>query len=93
MSGSAHKAKLEDHTRRLARWLGVSHRVKSDMSYYRLTTESGKIISKYLMSYVNHDNYLQANRKKEVQNFNRRIEASLDDANFINGGGGEFNNL
>jgi hypothetical protein len=45
------------------------------------------------MSYVNHDNYLQADRRKEVKNFNRRIEASLDDANFINGGGGEFNNL
>jgi hypothetical protein len=63
------------------------------MSYRRIT-ESGKmIISKCLMSYVNHDDYLQADRRKEVEDFNHRIEASLDDANFINDGGGEFDNL
>jgi hypothetical protein len=92
VSGSAHKAKLEDHTHRLARWLGVLHRVGSDMSY-RLITESGKIISKCLMSYANHDDYLQADRRKEVEDFNRQNEASLDDANFINDGRGEFDNL
>jgi hypothetical protein len=59
---------------------------------YRLTTESGKIISNCLMSYVHHDDYLQADRRKEVKDFNRRIEASLDDANF-NGNGGELDNL
>jgi hypothetical protein len=57
------------------------------------STESGKIISKCLMSYVNHDDYLQADRRKDVKDFNRRIRASLDDANFSNCGGGEFNNL
>jgi hypothetical protein len=44
------------------------------------------------MNHVNHDDYLQAARRKEVKDFNRRIEASLDDANFINGGGGELDN-
>jgi hypothetical protein len=39
------------------------------------------------MSYVNHD-YLRADRSKEAMNFNCRIEASLDDANFTNGGVG-----
>jgi hypothetical protein len=45
------------------------------------------------MSFVNHDDYLQADRRKEIKDFNHRIEASLDDANFINGGGGELDNL
>jgi hypothetical protein len=44
------------------------------------------------MSYVNND-YLRADRSKEAMNFNCRIEASLDDANFTNGGGGELDNL
>jgi hypothetical protein len=59
------KQNLKDHTRRLARWLGVSHQAGSNMSY------------------VNHDDYLQEDRRKEVEDFNCRIEVSLDNANFI----------
>jgi hypothetical protein len=32
-------------------------------------------------------------RRKEVEDFNHRIEASLDDANFIDDGEGELDNL
>jgi hypothetical protein len=39
------KPNFMDYTRRLACWLGISHRVGSDLSYW-LITESGKIISK-----------------------------------------------
>jgi hypothetical protein len=39
------KPNFTDSTCRLARWLGVSHRVGSDLSYW-LITESGKIIFK-----------------------------------------------
>ena len=89
--GSQSKS-LKDHTRRLARWLGVSHRVGSDKSD-RFITESGRIISKCLMSYVNHDDYLQTDRRNEVEDFNRRIEVSLDDTNFISDGEVNFDNL
>jgi hypothetical protein len=40
--------------RLVARWIGVSHRVGSDMSYW-LITESGKIISKMSVEHVIRD--------------------------------------
>jgi hypothetical protein len=43
--------------------------------------------------HVNRDDHLQADRRKEVEDFNHRIEASLDDANFIDDGECEFDNL
>ena len=39
------KPDVSDNVRRLARWLGISHRVGSDICYW-IITESGKVISK-----------------------------------------------
>ena len=86
------KPNFTDATRRLARWLGVSHRVGSDLSYW-LITESGKIISKTSVEHVTRDDYLQADKKQEIEHFNQTLETSLDDANFIIDGEGEFDSL
>ena len=45
------------------------------------------------VGHVNRDDYLQVDRRKEVKDFNRLIEASLDNANFIDDGEGELDNL
>jgi hypothetical protein len=73
---------VTDYSRRLVRWLGVSHRVGSDMSYW-LITESGTIISKTPVEHVTHDDYLQADKKAEIDEFNHRLDKSLNDVNFI----------
>ena len=86
------KPNITDDTRRLARWLGVSHRVGSDLSYW-LITESGKIISKTSVEHVTRDDYLQADKKAEIEEFNSRLEESLDDANFMIEGEGEFESM
>jgi hypothetical protein len=86
------KPDFTENTRRLARWLGVSHRVGSDLSYW-LITESGKIISKTSVEHVTRDDYLQVEIKAEIDRFNRRIEESLDDANFVVDGEGEFDSM
>jgi hypothetical protein len=86
------KPNFSDTTRRLAHWLGVSHRVGSNPSYC-LITESGKIISKTSVEHVTRDNYLQADKKKEIEPSNSTLETSLDDANFIIDGDGEFDSL
>jgi hypothetical protein len=70
----------------------VSHRVGSDISYW-LITKSGKIISKTSVEHVTCDDYLQADKKKEIEAFNCTLETSLDDANFIVDGDGEFDSL
>jgi hypothetical protein len=86
------KPNITNSTCQLARWLGVSHRVGSDLSYW-LITESGKIISKTSVNQVTRDDYLQMDKKQEIEEFNHQLEASLDDANFIINGNGEFNSL
>jgi hypothetical protein len=88
----AEKPNITDYTRRLARWLGVSHRVGSDLCYW-LITESGTIIAKTSVEHVTRDDYLQADKKAEIDEFNRRLEESLDDANFIIEGEGEFESM
>ena len=51
------KPDTSDNVRRLSRWLGISHRVGSDMCYW-LITESGKLVSKTLVEHVIRDDYL-----------------------------------
>jgi hypothetical protein len=59
-----------------------------------LIAESGKIISKTSVEHVIRDDYLLADKRKEIDDFNLRLEASLeDDANFVVDGEGEFDSL
>ena len=51
------KPDTSDDVRRLGRWLGISHRVGSDMCYW-LITDSGKLVSKTLVGHVIRDDYL-----------------------------------
>jgi hypothetical protein len=63
------KPNFTDYTHRLACWLGISHRVGSDLSYWFIT-KSGKIISKMSVEHVTCDDYLQADKKAEIEEFN-----------------------
>jgi hypothetical protein len=76
----------------LARWLGVSHHVGSNLSYW-LITKSSKIISKMSVEHITRDNYLQADKKEEIEAFNYTLETLLDDATFIVDGNGKFDSL
>ena len=71
----------------------MSHRDSSDLCYW-LITESGKIIAKTIIfEHVTRDDYLQVDKKAEIDEFNRKLEESLDDANFIVEGEGEFESM
>lgn len=73
------KPHVTDYTWRLAWWLRVLHRVGSDMSYW-LIMESGTIILKTSVEHVTHNDYRQADK---IEEFNWRLDESLDEANFI----------
>jgi hypothetical protein len=75
------KPSINDETRKLARWLGVSHRVGSDLCYW-LITESGKIISRTSVEHVTRDDYLEPDTEKKIKDFNTALEERLDDKNF-----------
>ena len=51
------KPDASNNVRRLARWLGISHRVGSDMCYW-LITESGKLISKTSVEHITRDDMI-----------------------------------
>ena len=42
---------------------------------------------------MTHDDYRQEDKKEEIEEFNRRLEESLDDANFVIEGKGEFDSM
>ena len=75
------KPDVTDETRRLARWLGVSHRVGSDMCYW-LITDSDQIVSKTSVEHVTRDDNLQLGIDKKIQEFDEKLEKRLDDSNF-----------
>jgi hypothetical protein len=66
----------------LARWLGVSHHVGSDLCYW-LVTDSGQVVSKTLVEHVTRDDYLHEDIKKQIEDFDKKLKGRLDDSNFI----------
>ena len=75
------KPDITDMARRLGRWLGVSHRVGSDLCYW-VATDSGQLVSKTSVEHVTQEDYLQADIRKQIDEFNQKLEDRLDDANF-----------
>ena len=59
-----------DVTKRLGRWLGVSHRVGSDLCYW-LVTDSGQVVSKTSVEHVTRDDYLHEDTKKRIKGLMR----------------------
>ena len=83
------KPSISTDQRRLARWLGISHRVGSDLCYW-LITESGKIISKTSVEHVIRDDYVDPERKTLIDHFNATLTRNLDDEGFEIEGDGSY---
>ena len=76
----------------LAWWLGVSHHVGSNLCYW-LITSTDKIILKISVEHVTHDNYLNENKKKQIDNFKKKLEDLLSNDNFQLDGDSEFDSM
>ena len=57
---------------RLARWLGIYHRVGSDMCYW-LITGTGKLVPKISVKYVTTNYYLKPDNEFRVDGFNIKL--------------------
>jgi len=82
------KVDLGVDNRRLGRWLGVSHHVGSDLSYW-IITNNGKVLSRTTVQHAIRDDYLNMDTKTKIDTFNTEIEARLDDTNFLTDEAGE----
>ena len=74
---------IAEDDRRLGRWLGVSHRIGSALSYWILTP-SGKVISRSIVQHVTQDHYLDMDVKARIDEFNKEVKERLKDDNFMN---------
>jgi hypothetical protein len=66
----------------LGRWLGISHRVGSDLCYW-IVTDSGQVVSKTSVEHVTRKDYLSEDTKAKVKEFEKKLGEHLDDSNFI----------
>jgi hypothetical protein len=76
------KIEIDGSGRRLARWLGVAHRVRSDLCYW-LLLDSGKVIARTTVQHVVRDDYLNNDVKDNIESFNRSVDERLSDQNFM----------
>ena len=83
------KPDMFNDVRRLARWLGISHRVGSNMCYWHIT-ESGKLISRNSVEPVTRDDILASGTKQHIDIFNTKLEERLDETRFMVDGVAEF---
>jgi hypothetical protein len=76
------KPNINDETKQLGRWLGVSHCVGSDLCYW-IVTDSGQVVLKNSVEHVTCKDYLNDNTKAKVKDFGKKLRECLDDSKFI----------
>ena len=65
------KADMADDPKKIGRWLGIAHRVGSDMTYWILT-QSCKVIARSTVQHVIHSEIQTDVIKKRVDDFDKR---------------------
>lgn len=86
------KPNLTDNTRKLARWLGISHRVGSDLCYW-LVTPAGRFVSRTTVQHVTREDYVNPDIKRQIDEFNDQLAEAMRDDNFAIEGDGGYNEM
>jgi hypothetical protein len=73
---------LTDDAHKLGRWMGVSHRIGSDMCYWILTV-SGHVLARTTVQHVTKDDTNDPAIKVKIDHFHQKIEERLIEHNFI----------
>ena len=72
---------MMDKQARIGRWLGISHRVGSDLTYWILT-ESGTVIARSTVQHIAISDMATDAMKTRMQTFDTNLTARLADDNF-----------
>ena len=75
------KMDMTDEQARIGRWLGIAHRIGSDMTYWILT-ESGKVIARSTVQHITTTDMATDDMKARVATFDENLLTRLDDGNF-----------
>ena len=83
------KPSTTDENVTLGRWLGILHKVGSDMCYWVLTV-SGNVVSRTTVQHVSRDDLLDPAMKERIEDFDKDLVKRLDETNFTDDVGAEF---
>ena len=75
------KADTAEEQRHLGFWLGIAHRIGSDMCYWVLT-KSGKVLARTTVQHVTAEEQAEPRMAERIQEFRMIVENRLDDRNF-----------
>lgn len=75
------KPSISESSKDLGKWLGVAHKVGSDMCYWILTV-NGDIIAETTVQHVTREDYDNPNIAAQIKEFDDKLNERLDDANF-----------
>ena len=75
------KMDMTEEQAKIGCWLGIAHRVGSDMSYW-IPTESGEVIARSNVQYITMNEMAMNAMKIKVATFNENLLTHLDDNNF-----------
>ena len=75
------KMDMTEEQAKIGRWIGISHRVGSDMTYWILT-ESGKVIARSTVQHITTTDMATDAMKTRVATFDENLLTRLDDENF-----------
>lgn len=67
--------------RDVGRWLGISHRIGSDMCYW-VMTKSGNVIAETTVQHFTHEDSLNEAHAKQAAEVDDKIKSATDDSNF-----------
>ena len=76
------KIELDGTGKKLARWLGIAHRVGSDLCYWVLLP-NGSVIARTTVQHVTRSDILVEDVKMQIERFDQQVEQRLNDDNFI----------
>ena len=85
------KIEMDSTGKRLARWLGVAHRVGSDLCYWLLTS-NGNVIARTTVQHVTREDFLDEATRVQIAQFDQGVNDRLNDDNhqITNSGAGTF---
>jgi hypothetical protein len=77
------KADMSEGQRLLGRWLGIAHRIGSDMTYW-IMTQSGRVIARSTVQHVTTSDLSNTAVREAIENFDNAVNQRLAEENHVN---------
>jgi hypothetical protein len=74
---------MSEGRRLLGRWLGITHRVGSNMTYW-IMTQSGRVIARSTVQHVTTSDLSNTAVQEAIENFNNAVNQRLAEENQVN---------